>query len=218
MRKLMSLILVLFISISVFAETYQKIEIKKGDDGTSSSDLTVTADAVVSLDMSKLISYDIGFSSTNVINFSSNPNVSNAFNINVSIRDDQYLIGSLTIYFYWKVISNLGLSFSMEMEGPMKNDTHQIPWTVLVQRTSGSYSTLSSDGVKNIEDFASYSLPSGGLGEATARSVTIYIGNQQTVDTADGKSETFYGVNLTDTDVYLGTYTGNLKVTVEVMA
>ena len=151
MKKLMSLILVLFISISVFAETYQMIEIKKGDDGTSSSDLTVTADAVVSLDMSNLISYDIGFSSTNVINFSSNPNVSNAFNINVSIRDDQYLIGSRTIYFYWKVISNLGLSFSMEMEGPMKNDTHQIPWTVLVQRTSGSYSTLSSDGVKNIE-------------------------------------------------------------------
>ena len=63
MRKLMSMILILFISLSLSAQTYQHIEL--GEDGKVFLD-DKKAQADLILDMSKLISYDIGFSSISI--------------------------------------------------------------------------------------------------------------------------------------------------------
>lgn len=208
MRKLMSMLLILFISLSLSAQTYRHIELGK--------DLT-KAQAYLILDMSKLISYDIGFSSTNVIDFSSNPTVSSSFSLPVTLRNDSYLSGSMTIYFYWKVISNQSLSFDIKIDNSMMNgDNKTIPWRVVVQRGAGSSSTLETDSTTSLTNFASYKLPTGKLGDVGARSITIYMGNETITVGSGDNAETFIGIDLDKTDVYIGTYTGNITVTVNV--
>lgn len=207
MRKLMSMLLILFISLSLSAQTYQHIEL--GEDFT-------TAQADLILDMSKLISYDIGFSSTNVIDFSSNPTVFSSFSLPVTLRNDSYLSGNMTIYFYWKVISNQSLSFDIEIDKSMINGDETIPWRVVVQRGAGSSSTLETDGTTSLTSFASYKLPTGKLGDVGARSITIYMGNETITVGSGDNAETFIGIDLAKTDVYIGTYTGNITVTVNV--
>ena len=213
MRKLMSMILILFISLSLSAQTYQHI--KLGEDGKVFLD-DKKAQADLILDMSKLISYDIGFSSTNVIDFSSNPTVSSSFSLPVTLRNDSYLSGSMTIYFYWKVISNQSLSFDIKIDNSMMNGEKTIPWRVVVQRGAGSSSTLETGGTTSLENFASYKLPTGKLGDVGARSITIYMGNETITVGSGDNAETFIGIDLAKTDVYIGTYTGNIKVTVNV--
>lgn len=213
MRKLMSMILILFISLSLSAQTYQHI--KLGEDGKVFLD-DKKAQADLILDMSKLISYDIGFSSTNVIDFSSNPTVSSSFSLPVTLRNDSYLSGSMTIYFYWKVISNQSLSFDIKIDNSMMNGEKTIPWRVVVQRGAGSSSTLKTGGTTSLENFASYKLPTGKLGDVGARSITIYMGNETIKVGSDDNAETFVGIDLAETDVYIGTYTGNITVTVNV--
>ena len=213
MRKLMSMILILFISLSLSAQTYQHI--KLGEDGNVSFAAKAQADLI--LDMSKLISYDIGFSSTNVIDFSSNPTVSSSFSLPVTLRNDSYLSGSRTIYFYWKVISNQSLSFDIKIDDSMVNgDNKTIPWRVVVQRGAGSSSTLKTGGTTSLTNFASYKLPTGKLGDVGARSITIYMGTAPITVGSDDNAETFIGIDLDKTDVYIGTYTGNITVTVNV--
>lgn len=216
MRKLMSMILILFISLSLSAQTYQHIELGEvGEDGNVSPAAKAQADLI--LDMSKLISYDIGFSSTNVIDFSSNPTVSSSFSLPVTLRNDSYLSGSRTIYFYWKVISNQSLSFDIEIDNSMMNgDNKTIPWRVVVQRGAGSSSTLETGGTTSLENFASYKLPTGKLGDVGARSITIYMGKELITVGSGDNAETFIGIDLAKTDVYIGTYTGNITVTVNV--
>lgn len=217
MRKLMSMLLILFISLSLSAQTYQTYQhIELGEDLTK-------AQANLILDMSKLISYDIGFSSTNVIDFSSNPTVSSSFSLPVTLRNDSYLSGSMTIYFYWKVISNQSLSFDIKIDESMKNGDKSIPWRVVVQRGAGSSSILETGGTTSLTNFASYKLPTGKLGDVGARSITIYMGNEtiymgnETITVGSGdNAETFIGIDLDKTDVYIGTYTGNITVTVNV--
>ena len=213
MRKLMSMILILFISLSLSAQTYQHI--KLGEDGKVFLD-DKKAQADLILDMSKLISYDIGFSSTNVIDFSSNPTVSSSFSLPVTLRNDSYLSGSMTIYFYWKVISNQSLSFDIKIDNSMMNGEKTIPWRVVVQRGAGSSSTLETGGTTSLENFASYKLPTGKLGDVGARSITIYMGNETITVGSGDNAETFIGIDLAKTDVYIGTYTGNITVTVNV--
>ena len=213
MRKLMSMLLILFISLSLSAQTYQHIEL--GEDGKVFLD-DKKAQADLILDMSKLISYDIGFSSTNVIDFSSNPTVSSSFSLPVTLRNDLYLSGSMTIYFYWKVISNQSLSFDIKIDNSMMNGEKTIPWRVVVQRGAGSSSTLETDGTTSLENFASYKLPTGKLGDVGARSITIYMGNETIAVGSGDNAETFIGIDLAKTDVYIGTYTGNITVTVNV--
>lgn len=212
MRKLMSMLLILFISLSLSAQTYQHIEL--GEDGNVSFAAKAQADLI--LDMSKLISYDIGFSSTNVIDFSSNPTVSSSFSLPVTLRNDSYLSGSMTIYFYWKVISNQSLSFDIKIDESMKNGDKSIPWRVVVQRGAGSSSILETYGTTILKNFASYKLPTGKLGDVGARSITIYMGNETITVGRGDNAETFIGIDLAKTDVYIGTYTGNIKVTVNV--
>lgn len=215
MRKLMSMILILFISLSLSAETYQHIELGEvGEDGNVSPAAKAQADLI--LDMSKLISYDIGFSSTNVIDFSSNPTVSSSFSLPVTLRNDSYLSGSMTIYFYWKVISNQSLSFDIKIDESMKNGDKSIPWRVVVQRGAGSSSTLETGVTTSLTNFASYKLPTGKLGDVGARSITIYMGNETITVGSGDNAETFIGIDLDKTDVYIGTYTGNITVTVNV--
>lgn len=214
MRKLMSMILILFISLSLSAQTYQHI--KLGEDGKAFLD-DKKAQADLILDMSKLISYDIGFSSTNVIDFSSNPTVSSSFSLPVTLRNDSYLSGSMTIYFYWKVISNQSLSFDIKIDESMMNgDNKTIPWRVVVQRGAGSSCTLKTGGTPFLKNFASYKLPTGKLGDVGARSITIYMGNETITVGSGDNAETFVGIDLAKTDVYIGTYTGNITVTVNV--
>lgn len=213
MRKLMSMILILFISLSLSAQTYQHIEL--GEDGKVFLD-DKKAQADLILDMSKLISYDIGFSSTNVIDFSSNPTVSSSFSLPVTLRNDSYLSGSRTIYFYWKIISNQSLSFDIKIDNSMMNGEKTIPWRVVVQRGAGSSRTLETDGTTSLTNFASYKLPTGKLGDVGARSITIYMGNETITVGSGDNAETFIGIDLAKTDVYIGTYTGNITVTVNV--
>lgn len=213
MRKLMSMILILFISLSLSAQTYQHIEL--GEDGKVFLD-DKKAQADLILDMSKLISYDIGFSSTNVIDFSSNPTVSSSFSLPVTLRNDSYLSGSRTIYFYWKIISNQSLSFDIKIDNSMMNGEKTIPWRVVVQRGAGSSSTLETGGTTSLTNFASYKLPTGKLGDVGARSITIYMGNETIKVGSGDNAETFIGIDLAKTDVYIGTYTGNITVTVNV--
>lgn len=213
MRKLMSMILILFISLSLSAQTYQHIEL--GEDGKVFLD-DKKAQADLILDMSKLISYDIGFSSTNVIDFSSNPTVSSSFSLPVTLRNDSYLSGSRTIYFYWKIISNQSLSFDIKIDNSMMNGEKTIPWRVVVQRGAGSSRTLETGGTTSLTNFASYKLPTGKLGDVGARSITIYMGNETITVGSGDNAETFIGIDLAKTDVYIGTYTGNITVTVNV--
>ena len=213
MRKLMSMILILFISLSLSAQTYQHIEL--GEDGKVFLD-DKKAQADLILDMSKLISYDIGFSSTNVIDFSSNPTVSSSFSLPVTLRNDSYLSGSRTIYFYWKIISNQSLSFDIKIDNSMMNGEKTIPWRVVVQRGAGSSRTLGTGGTTSLTNFASYKLPTGKLGDVGARSITIYMGNETITVGSGDNAETFIGIDLAKTDVYIGTYTGNITVTVNV--
>lgn len=213
MRKLMSMILILFISLSLSAQTYQHIEL--GEDGKVFLD-DKKAQADLILDMSKLISYDIGFSSTNVIDFSSNPTVSSSFSLPVTLRNDSYLSGSRTIYFYWKIISNQSLSFDIKIDNSMMNGEKTIPWRVVVQRGAGSSSTLKTGGTTSLTNFASYKLPTGKLGDVGARSITIYMGTEPITVGSGDNAETFIGIDLAKTNVYIGTYTGNIKVTVNV--
>ena len=213
MRKLMSMILILFISLSLSAQTYQHIEL--GEDGKVFLD-DKKAQADLILDMSKLISYDIGFSSTNVIDFSSNPTVSSSFSLPVTLRNDSYLSGSRTIYFYWKIISNQSLSFDIKIDNSMMNGEKTIPWRVVVQRGAGSSRTLETGGTTSLTNFASYKLPTGKLGDVGARSITIYMGNKTITVGSGDNAETFIGIDLAKTDVYIGTYTGNITVTVNV--
>lgn len=185
----------LFFLSGLNADTYAYIT-KSALEGNS--DLAeYKAELNVSLKMSDLISYDIGFSSNaNALS----PNRWSSTNITPSISSDYMTVsGHLeNLYVYWNIVSNLNLKFSIALSGHMKNGESELPWKITTSDESGTEFIIESTDTQ-FKQIGSYSLERGKLGGYDLRNITIDI-----------------TANIADWKIKEGTYVGSIYLNVEV--
>lgn len=203
MKRLMSLLIIsLWVMCICFAaegetdeaSTYEIVYLK--DIPTDGSLTGFSASADLLLDMSKITSYDIGFSDD-----SGGVNRITSWDIVPFISDDfSKISASGTRYFYWDIVSNLKLSFKIGISGPLINGDKEMNWTVTAQRPSseGGAVVLSSaeNSVGPIE-FCRYERKNNELGNSGIRAIQI------------GLSESLSNISI-------GTYEGVLYLVVGV--
>ena len=203
MKRLMSLLIISLWAMCICfaaegeteASTYEVVylsDIPQGESPLSG----FSASAELLLDMSKITSYDIGFSDD-----SGGVNRITSWDIVPSISDDFSMISaSETRYFYWDIVSNLDLSFAIGISGPLKNGDKEMAWIVTAQRPSseGGAVVLSSaeNSVGPIE-FCRYERKNNELGNSGIRTIQIEL------------SESLSNISI-------GTYTGELYLVVGV--
>lgn len=176
------------------ASTYEIVYLK--DIPTDGSLTGFSASADLLLDMSKITSYDIGFSDD-----SGGVNRITSWDIVPSISEDfSEISASGTRYFYWDIVSNLKLSFAIGISGPLRNENKEMNWIVTAQRPSseGGAVVLSSanNSIGPIE-FCRYERKNNELGNSGIRTIQIEL------------SESL-------SDISIGTYTGALYLVVGV--
>lgn len=206
---------ILFIVVSILAvfslnatdgtyDTFAYITNSELESGATIGDYV--ADLSLVLHMSDIISYDIGFSSNaNALS----PNRVNTVTISPTISSDFTTVSGHmeNLYVYWNVISNLKLSFSINLSGDMRNGDSSIPWKIKTLNSDGGeviIDTASSDFDDSLNGFKSigdYALKDGTIRGYDLRNITIDI-------------ET----NIVDNELAEGTYVGSIYLSVEVMS
>lgn len=202
MKRLMSLLIIsLWVMCICFAaegeteaSTYEVVYLK--DIPTDGSLTGFSASADLLLDMSKITSYDIGFSDD-----SGGVNRITSWDIVPSISEDFSMISaSGTRYFYWDIVSNLTLSFKIGISGPLINGNKKMNWTVTAQRPSSEGGAVVLSSAENSFDpveFCRYERKNNELGNSGIRAIQI------------GLSESLSNISI-------GTYEGALYLVVGV--
>lgn len=204
MRKTLSFFAVLLMAFSVFADTFAYIELSDLGDGTSLS--SFKAEASLILPMKEIASYDIGFSRVN--NISNPDDIISSFDLTPVFSEDYSAVGSASqpLYIYWDIVSNLTLTFSLSMSGPMVNETaddeHKyVNWLVSIRSAvTGDLMTMDSsdEGTYTVADFASYVPPENSLGDSDYRVFSVSVSDTPIESIATG--------------TYVGTLTLNVSV------
>ena len=197
MKRLISLLIISLCVVCIEtdeASTYEIVYLK--DIPTDGSLTGFSASADLLLDMSKITSYDIGFSDD-----SGGVNRITSWDIVPSISEDfSEISASGTRYFYWDIVSNLYLSFEIGISGPLKNGDKEMDWTVTAQRPSsdgGAVILSSAENTIGPIQFCRYERKNNELGNSGIRTIQIEL------------SESL-------SDISIGTYTGALYLVVGV--
>ncbi len=203
MKRLMSLLIIslwaMCICFSAEGETeastsYEVVYLTDIPQGGSLSGFSASAELL--LDMSKITSYDIGFSDD-----SGGVNRITSWDIVPSISEDfSKISASGTRYFYWDIVSNLKLSFAIGISGPLRNENKEMNWIVTAQRPSSEGGAVVLSSANNSIDpieFCRYERKNNELGNSGIRTIQIEL------------SESL-------SDISIGTYTGALYLVVGV--